>query len=232
MKRKILKYIVGIVTLVVIMLAVANKFYQKLGLSQYVHNETEGMEEGRSVWDPKNEESFNDGTSTSTTILMVDYNIEKVEVIGKEFPDELQDVRYLGGANVERKDGTITSSHSIIKVTYTVESHSGDYDFLGNVISIKNDSIDQKHKRTAVKMIPYKNDVISAQHFHYPLTQNDKTEFMNYYVVEDSYIASDNLNSTYVYINPSGQNEESKKDSPNYNPLLFKRVYFSNFLDH
>ena len=164
-----------------------NVFLKKIASHETYDTEEDAFDLRKEQWNTDNNESFNTISEFSAVIFMKTYEVKSFTVIGKNIPDELQNVNQLNWEEYRRNGGVLTGDYSIVKLIYTVTDPICEREFMGNCITIINQEL-SRTKKEPLAMFPYVYDTLNPKHFHYQLEQNVTQEFKNYYVVTDEWL--------------------------------------------
>ena len=162
------------------------------------------------------------------TYFMKTYEVKSFTVIGKNIPDELQNVNQLNWEEYRRNGGVLTGDYSIVKLIYTVTDPICEREFMGNCITIINQEL-SRTKKEPLAMFPYVYDTLNPKHFHYQLEQNVTQEFTNYYVVPDEWLEEANKQQTCIFINPNGLSYDEDTRALGVTDAMFFKIPISSF---
>lgn len=180
----------------------------------------------KELWDTDNTDSFSKNNDFSAIIFMKEYEIKSFTVIGKTVPEELSDVGGFGEKGLEITDGQIVSDHIFVKVEYTIIDPLCDRDFMGNIVRIMNEELDET-PTNPIKMIPFIYEQINPKHFHYNLEKNEKYSFTNYYVIPESFLDDTQKWNTHILVNPNGLPTDNYLSG--VTDAMFLKVYLGSF---
>lgn len=205
-----------------------NVFLKKIASHETYDTEEDAFDLRKEQWNTDNNESFNTISEFSAVIFMKTYEVKSFTVIGKNIPDELQNVNQLNWEEYRRNGGVLTGDYSTVKLIYTVTDPICEREFMGNCITIINQEL-SRTKKEPLAMFPYVYDTLNPKHFHYQLEQNVTQEFTNYYVVPDEWLEEANKQQTCIFINPNGLSYDEDTRALGVTDAMFFKIPISSF---